>query len=530
MLVGTVTAAGIRQGCGERIASAAKGETHFQTLESSASGTPQNGGSNAWELIILDAVPPHMTEVAGMAAADIDDDGKTEVIVVGNGALLWYRPSTSEKGVIAHGFHFGVGVALEDIDQDGRREVITGRLLPGSENWILCWYKAGAKLDDPWTEHILDGDTAGHPHDVIVADLDGDGKQELVANAMYCEHPGLFAYEAPADPKRPWKKQMIQTGISAEGTRAGDLDGDGRDEVVSGPYWFSAPRGGAFSGEPWETHSLAPGFREMCRAAIIDVNGDGRLDVILVEDEYPDGRLSWFENRLKTHPNYPWIEHPIDGALNFSHTLRAWKDPKSREVHLLAGEMNAGGWYAPYDWDARLIDYSTLDGGTSWRKDLIYQGEGTHEAVRVDLDGSGTEVIFGHAAQVIAEQKAGGYTGWVQMFRPRQKRSVLGEYKHTLVDRQKPHTGIDILAVDIDGDGRLDIVCGAWWYKNPTWERYEIPGVAQIIAAYDLDKDGQKELIGIKPKSGAATNDFYGALANWPSGLRFAKERPRRGN
>ena len=115
-------------------------------------------------------------------------------------------------------------------------------------------------------------------------------------------HPGLFVYKVPADPANPWKKQVVQDGHSAEGTATGDLDGDGKEEIVIGPYWFSAPRAGAFSGQPWKIHSLAPGFRELCRAAIIDVNGDGRLDVVLVEDEYPDGRLAWFENRAYGRP------------------------------------------------------------------------------------------------------------------------------------------------------------------------------------------------------------------------------------
>ena len=76
----------------------------------------------------------------------------------------------------------------------------------------------------------------------------------------------------------------------------------------------------------------------------------------------------------------------------------------------------------------------------------------------------------------------------------------------------EPYTGIDIHAADVDGDGVMDIVCGAWWYKNPSWERHTIPGVGQIIAAYDLDKDGRTELIGIKAKPGK--NDFYNALTS----------------
>jgi FG-GAP-like repeat len=519
LLAGTVTAAGMSQvsAAEQNMAEVAKGKATLLSKESSVTDIPPSGGGDAWELVILDAEPPHETETNSAAAADIDGDGRTELIIGGNGALLWYRPSTSEKGVVAQG-HFSVGVALLDIDHDGRMEIIVGkekgiRSSPQDfEKWDLCWYKSGASLHDSWTEHIADDRTAGQPHDAIFSDLDGDGKQELVVNAMYSDTPGLYAYKIPADPTRPWKKQMIQSGLVAEGTRAGDLDGDGKAEIVSGPYWYSAPRAGAFSGQEWKTHSLAQGFRELCRAAIIDVNGDGRLDVVLVEDEYPDGRLSWFENRLESDPEHPWIEHPIDAPLNWPHSLRAWQDAKTKQVHVLAGEMNAGGWSASYNWQARLIEFTSLDGGKSWRSELLYEGEGTHEAVRVDLDGSGTNVIFGHAAQV--RNDPGTFTGWVQMFRPREKPSVLTQYKHMFIDREKPYTGIDMHGADVDGDGKPDIVCGAWWYKNPTWERRTIPGVAQIINAYDIDKDGKMELIGIKPKAGADPKSFYSALCS----------------
>jgi hypothetical protein len=478
---------------------------------SSTSLVPPSGGSDSWESVILDSVPPHSTETGCTAVADLDGDGKTEVVIAANGALLWYRPSSYEKGVIARG-HFG-GAAIDDIDGDGRKEVVAvrtgGRLEGFPEKWGIYWYKSGANLHDSWSEHIVDIVTTGLPHDIVFGDVDGDGRLEMVANAMYCDQPGLSVYKVPANPTKAWKKQVVQDGISAEGTATGDLNGDGKQEIVSGPFWYSAPDCGAFSGQPWKTHYIG-GFREFCRAGIIDVNGDGRLDVVLVENEYPDGRLAWFENRLKHDPESPWIEHSIDASLNYSHTLRAWHDQKTKRVQILAAEMNEGGWEALYNWEARLIMYSTTDGGKSWHREIIYQGEGTHEAVFAELDGSGTRVIFGHSALIPA--KGGGYTGWVQMFRPRQKPSVLSQYRHSFIDRQKPCTAIDINAIDVDGDGRLDVVCGAWWYKNPTWERRPIPGVAQIINGYDVDKDGRKELIGIKARP--AVNEFNKMLSS----------------
>jgi hypothetical protein len=504
LLAGTMTAAGVH--------GMSEAERKPASQEVPLSAIPPSGGSDSWELVILDAAPAHTTETGGTGAADIDGDGKTELIIAGNGALLWYRPSTSERGVVARGY-FNVGLALEDIDHDGHKEIVVGKKLEGT--WGLCWYKFGASLHDPWKEYILDPACTGDPHDVAFADLDGDGERELVANAMYSNQPGLFAYKVPRDPATPWKKQPVQLGLAAEGTATGDLNGDGKAEIVSGPYWYSAPPGGAFSGELWKTHSLAPDYREYCRAAVIDVNGNGRPDVILVEDEYPDGRLAWFENKLTAGPEHPpetsWIEHPMDGPLNFCHSLRAWHDPKTKQVHVLAGEMNEGGWEAPYNWNARMMRYTAVEGGKSWHNEILYRGEGSHEALYTDLDGSGNHVIFGHSAQILTEKKS-VYAGWVQMFRPRTTPPLFSQYKHAFVDRQKPYTGIDIHAVDVDGDGVMDIVCGAWWYKGPAWERHTIPGVAQIIAAYDVDKDGRKELIGIKGKRGES--NFYNALSS----------------
>src|SRR5271163_3484523 len=122
LLAGTVTAAGVHG-----ISEAAR----KPSLESTVSGIPPSGGSDSWELVILDGAPAHCTETGGTGAADIDGDGKTELIIAGNGALLWYRPSTSERGVVARGY-FNVGMALQDVDHDGHKEIVIGKKLEGS--------------------------------------------------------------------------------------------------------------------------------------------------------------------------------------------------------------------------------------------------------------------------------------------------------------------------------------------------------------------------------------------------------------
>jgi hypothetical protein len=480
---------------------------------------------NAWEFMLLDAAPPGMGETGGTAVGDIDGDGKPEIVIGGVGALLWYRPTTFEKGLVARG-HFHVGLALADVDGDGIQEIVAGRETgPGTEQWAIYWFKAGKDLDHPGLEHVIDPHTSGGPHDLLFADLDGDGKLELVANAMYSSTPGLYIYKPGPDPAQPWKKQRVQAGLPVEGTAAGDLEGKGRIDLISGPYWFSPPAAGAFSGEAWRQHKFAPGFRDMCRVAVVDVNGDGRLDIVAVEDEYSDGHLSWFENRVGLDAAQPWVEHAMESKLIFPHSLRAWRDPKTHEACVFVGEMNEGGWGAPYNYDARLLKFSFNDQGKSFRREVFYKGEGTHEAVRADVDGDGVAEFVGHAAQVVYTTSP-DCIGWVQIFKQRPGPARFQNYHHEFIDQEKPYTATDILWLDVDGDGVSDIVCGAWWYKNPGWQRHEIPGIVQVLNAYDIDNDGRKELIAIKGKPGA--KDFYSALSSqlcWLKAIDPAHDR-----
>ncbi len=355
----------------------------------------------------------HKDNNEGVAVGDIDGDGKLDI----SAGEFWYQAPDFKQHSLRTIEPFGTDYLqnnaehLYDVDGDGDLDVIAGGFtLP-----VVNWYEnpgAGKYQVDSWKSHKLVNTGTGQNETTFLQDINGDGTPEFIENSWNTKSPMQIFRLAPGDDGvTKLKRFYVSEAGNGHGMGFGDINGDGKQDIVFQNGWYEQPLLGAFA-NPWNYHHDFDLPSASCPMLVVDLNADGRNDLI-----WGDGHnygLYWHE-QLPELPDGKtvWRKHLIDKEFSQAHAL-AWDDvDNDGQNELVTGKR----YFAHSGKDAGARDEMTIQyydwdpENSSWKKHVISsapagEGPGIGLQIRIhDLDSNGWK-------DIIVAGKSGTHIVW----------------------------------------------------------------------------------------------------------------------
>ena len=154
--------------------------------------------------------------VYAVTLADVDGDGRDDIVAVTESAVLWYQnPSWTRRVIIQDQTELdNVCIAAHDIDGDG--QVDFGLGAGWTKIGTIQWLTRGESLDDRWKVHQIGVEP--WTHRMRWADVLGEGRPQLVVsplNATEGNGVRLTAFSIPERPARdPWPKTVLDDTLN----------------------------------------------------------------------------------------------------------------------------------------------------------------------------------------------------------------------------------------------------------------------------------------------------------------------------
>jgi hypothetical protein len=290
-------------------------------------------------------------------ADDVNGDGWVDEIVIGfpGVAALWYE---NPKGGSGHWPKHEVWPSAcnetplyTDLFGDGRRVLVMGWQPPGKQDeGQMAWFTPGDDPAEHWTKHAISEQGApgkGIPgtqqfsHGLGVGDLNGDGRKDVICTGGWWEQP-----ESRAKSSTPWTFHPAQLGDAVADMIAYDVNGDGKNDVIAssahrfGIWWFE--QGEPSEGSPVFTkHDLFPELVSETHALIsADINGDGLKDLVT-------GKRFWSHGKSEPGSEKPaylyWFEASKDADGKTTFTPRTIDDQSGIGTQFMVTDFNGDG-------------------------------------------------------------------------------------------------------------------------------------------------------------------------------------------
>ncbi|HVT28588.1 MAG TPA: VCBS repeat-containing protein [Lacipirellulaceae bacterium] len=340
------------------------------------------------------------------AFADIQGTGHLDAVAgfeQPSAGIYWYEYPASGKLTDKWNKHpiVTTGNAYEDmlpldVNKDGAVDIVASYQSPGSSTYNVVWFanprgRGGNPATDPWPMTLI-GAGEGE-NNLILADIDGDGKIDVVtAHHIYFQNS-------------PTSWTAVQYNSAFRGVALLDIgSGKGPINLVStnsalNAVWFENPResgGNARTGK-WIMHNVGAGYP--CNSTDCphgddyvaaygngDINGDGRMDIIMAQSEGPGGGIApppggmvWFE-APGDRRNGTWTRHTIDAHFVDAHCIRVADMDHNGTLDLVVSEQDQSLF--------RRVSVFYNDGAGNFTQEIISNAEG-HQTTIGDVQGTG---------------------------------------------------------------------------------------------------------------------------------------------
>lgn len=331
----------------------------------------------------------------GCAVADVNRDGRPDVIA----GTHWFaggdfvpRP-LREIAEFQNDFLANNGDHPYDVDGDGWIDVISGGWMESEIYWYRNPGKEALAKGLKWQQHLLK-DTRGQNEAFGLRDFDGDGVPELFVNSWEKKAPLVVWQLTKTDEGQPTLARIvIGDQGSGHGYAFGDVNGDGRQDVLCETGWYERPPGDVLA-RPWKFHKETALPHPSCPFLVIDVDADGRNDLVWGK-AHDFGLYWWQQGPPKPDGTTTWTEHLIDDSWSQAHCIvSADLDGDGREEIITGKRVRGHAGNDPGGKQPGCLYYYTLDRSAAkfTRHEISPPGGGVGTGMQIcvaDLNGDG---------------------------------------------------------------------------------------------------------------------------------------------